>query len=66
MRKVTVSRMRERYAQTVVTLRITYVFRTDNLQILGAFVNCRNDCQFRQVRPSLRMEKNSAPTGGLS
>jgi len=26
MRKVTVSRMRERYAQTVLTFRITYVF----------------------------------------
>jgi len=29
MRKVTVSRMRERYAQTVLTFRITYV-KTDN------------------------------------
>jgi len=28
MRKGTVSRMRERYAQTVLTFRITYVFRT--------------------------------------
>ena len=27
MRKVTVSRMRERYAQTVLTFRITYVLR---------------------------------------
>jgi len=27
MRKVTVSRMRERYEQTVLTFRITYVFR---------------------------------------
>ena len=27
MRKVTVSRMRERYAQTVLTFPITYVFR---------------------------------------
>jgi len=26
MRKVTVSRMRERYAQTVLTFRITYIY----------------------------------------
>ena len=34
MRKVTVSRMRERYAQTVLTFRITYVLRIKKLVIL--------------------------------
>jgi len=33
MRKVTVLRMRERYAQTVLTFRITYVY-SDNLLLL--------------------------------
>jgi len=36
MRKVTVSRMRERYAQTVLTFRITYVkaFLTDKYALV--------------------------------
>ena len=29
MRKVTVARMREKYAQTVLTFRITYVYTED-------------------------------------
>ena len=33
MRKVTVSRMRERYAQTVLTFRITYVCRENSSQL---------------------------------
>ena len=43
MRKVAVSRMRERYAQTVLTFRITYVFDNEisetytSLQIIGTY-----------------------------
>ena len=35
MRKVTVSRMREGYAQTVLTLRITYVYEILNIYSSG-------------------------------
>jgi len=38
MRKVTVSRMRERYAQTVLTFRITYVLSKNSVPKLPCFV----------------------------
>ena len=39
MRKVTVSRIRERYAQTVLTYRITYVYVCMFCMLLFSFVN---------------------------
>ena len=50
MRKVTVPRMRERYAQTVLTFRITYVHVTQRTQLCVCCVipgNVHTKCRFR-------------------
>jgi len=50
VRKVTVSRMRERYAQTVLTFRITYVytvFAVDILTLHKFWLSCMvTDCAY--------------------
>jgi len=52
MRKVTVSRMRERYAQTVLTFRITYV-------------NSVVDCHPSDIRPYFRRRLLGQTSGCL-